>query len=58
MKCYSKCDETINLYNKGSLPPESGCNAAQTLEAKISEILNAVRGASGKVGFFFFFFVE
>ncbi|XP_015874201.3 DNA-directed RNA polymerase III subunit 1 isoform X1 [Ziziphus jujuba] len=46
---YGKCDEKINLYNEGSLPPEPGCNAAQTLEAKISQILNGIRDATGKL---------
>lgn len=45
----NKCDEKIKLYNEGSLPPEPGCDAAQSLEARITQILNGIRDATGKV---------
>lgn len=46
---YNKCDEKIKLYNEGNLPPEPGCDAAQSLEARITHILNGIRDAAGKV---------
>ncbi|GMN24465.1 hypothetical protein TIFTF001_000572 [Ficus carica] len=39
----NECDEQIKLHNEGKLPPEPGCDAAQTLEAKISQKLNNIR---------------
>lgn len=48
-KGYELCDEFICLYNKGKLPLQSGCNAAETLEAEISKELNDIREATGKV---------
>ena len=55
-----KCDEKIKLYNMGSLPPEPGCDAAQSLEARITQILNGIRDATGKVRLRYnrFFFVQ
>ncbi|KAM6584549.1 hypothetical protein CsatB_011551 [Cannabis sativa] len=43
------CDEKIKLFNEGNLPPEPGCDAAQSLEARISQILNGIRDATGKL---------
>ncbi|KAG2670256.1 hypothetical protein I3760_14G077300 [Carya illinoinensis] len=48
-KGYQGCDEKIKLYNEGNLPPETGCDAAQTLEAGITRILNNIRDETGKV---------
>ena len=48
-KGYEVCDEVICLYNKGKLPLQSGCNAAETLEAEITKELNDIREATGKV---------
>ena len=46
---YKKCDEEIQKFNEGKLELKSGCDAAQTLEANISEILNKIREKTGKV---------
>ncbi|XP_062171677.1 DNA-directed RNA polymerase III subunit 1 [Alnus glutinosa] len=48
-KGYQGCDKKIQLYNEGNLPPETGCDAAQTLEAEITRILNNIRDETGKV---------
>lgn len=48
-KGYQGCDEKIKLYSGGNLPPETGCDAAQTLEAGITRILNNIRDETGKV---------
>lgn len=53
-KGYEGCDEKIKLYNEGNLPPETGCDAAQTLEAGITRILNNIRDETGKVQFYIF----
>lgn len=37
------------MYNKGQLSLQPGCNAAQTLEAKITGVLNSVRETTAKV---------
>ena len=50
-KGYQGCDKKIQLYNEGNLPPETGCDAAQTLEAGITRILNNIRDETGKVPF-------
>ncbi|XP_030973885.1 DNA-directed RNA polymerase III subunit 1 [Quercus lobata] len=46
---YQGCHEKIKFYNEGKLPPETGCDAAQTLEAEITRILNNIRDETGKV---------
>lgn len=46
---YNKCDMHIDLYNKGKLTLQPGCNAAQTLEAEITGELNKIREAAGSV---------
>lgn len=46
---YNKCEEKVKLYNEGKLPPEPGCDAAQSLESRITQILNGIRDAAGKV---------
>lgn len=57
-KGYQGCDEKIKLYSGGNLPPETGCDAAQTLEAGITRILNNIRDETGKVKFEFIFYFE
>ncbi|GMN24464.1 hypothetical protein TIFTF001_000573 [Ficus carica] len=44
----NECDEQIKLYNEGKLPPEPGCDAAQSLEAKITQKLNDIREKTAK----------
>ena len=34
-QAYLKCDQLIDLYNRGKLETQPGCNEEQTLEAKI-----------------------
>eukprot|EP00252_Welwitschia_mirabilis_P019861 TRINITY_DN4707_c0_g1_i3.p1 TRINITY_DN4707_c0_g1~~TRINITY_DN4707_c0_g1_i3.p1 ORF type:complete len:1280 (+),score=267.36 TRINITY_DN4707_c0_g1_i3:562-4401(+) len=46
---YSKCGMHIDLYNKGKLSLQPGCNAAQTLEAEITGELNKIREIAGSV---------
>ncbi|OMO91373.1 RNA polymerase, alpha subunit [Corchorus olitorius] len=46
---YKKCDEEIEMFNEGKLQLKPGCDAAQTLEANISDILNKIRDKTGKV---------
>ncbi|XP_022755688.1 DNA-directed RNA polymerase III subunit 1 isoform X1 [Durio zibethinus] len=46
---YKKCDEQIHMFNEGKLQLKPGCDAAQTLEANITEILNNIRDKTGKV---------
>lgn len=46
---YRVCDKQINLFNSGNLPPEAGCDAAQSLEAKITQILNGIRESTANV---------
>ncbi|KAI3724533.1 hypothetical protein L2E82_36314 [Cichorium intybus] len=44
-----KCDDFILDFNKGNLKCQPGCNAAQTLEAQITGVLNKIRDETGKV---------
>ncbi|OWM68863.1 hypothetical protein CDL15_Pgr025050 [Punica granatum] len=44
---YNSCDEKIELYNKGKLQLQPGCDAAKTLEAVITDILNQIRNETG-----------
>ncbi|KAK8361606.1 hypothetical protein V6Z12_A03G049800 [Gossypium hirsutum] len=46
---YKKCDEQIQMFNEGKLQLKPGCDAAQTLEANITEVLNKIRDETGKV---------
>lgn len=48
-KGYNACDQHIQLYNKGKLALQPGCNAAQTLESSITGELNKIREAAGNV---------
>ncbi|XP_024019134.1 DNA-directed RNA polymerase III subunit 1 [Morus notabilis] len=43
------CDDKIKSYKEGNLPPEPGCDAAQSLEAVITGILNKIREETGKL---------
>ncbi|CAI9301114.1 unnamed protein product [Lactuca saligna] len=44
-----KCDNFILDFNNGKLKLQPGCNAAQTLEAEITGVLNKIRDETGKV---------
>ncbi|KAJ7520459.1 hypothetical protein O6H91_19G006700 [Diphasiastrum complanatum] len=46
---YHACDKHIELYNKGKLTLQPGCNAAQTLESEITGELNKIREKAGQV---------
>ncbi|AGO12592.1 AaceriAER252Cp [[Ashbya] aceris (nom. inval.)] len=46
---YAKCDELIDLYKRGKLETQPGCNEEQTLEAKIGGLLSKVREEVGDV---------
>uniref|UniRef100_A0A1D1XDD4 DNA-directed RNA polymerase subunit n=1 Tax=Anthurium amnicola TaxID=1678845 RepID=A0A1D1XDD4_9ARAE len=46
---YEECDKDICSYNKGNLQLQSGCNAAETLEASITKRLNDIREDTGKI---------
>lgn len=46
---YMKCDELITSYSKGQLTLQPGCNAAQTLELQVTQVLNKIRESSGDV---------
>lgn len=48
-QAYAKCDELIDLYNRGKLETQPGCNEEQTLEAKIGGLLSKVREEVGDV---------
>ncbi|CUM63180.1 uncharacterized protein PRCAT00000748001 [Priceomyces carsonii] len=48
-QAYLKCDELIDLYNRGKLETQAGCNEEQTLEAKIGGLLSKVREEVGEV---------
>lgn len=43
------CDELIEKYNKGELELQPGHDAALTLEAKITKVLNDIRDIAAKV---------
>lgn len=49
-KGYNACDQHIQLYKKGKLELQPGCNAAQTLESAVTGELNKIREAAGNVG--------
>ena len=46
---YAMCDELIEKYNKGALELQPGHDAALTLEAKITKVLNDIRDIAAKV---------
>ncbi|XP_043723195.1 DNA-directed RNA polymerase III subunit 1 isoform X1 [Telopea speciosissima] len=46
---YVACDELIQSFNKGNLKLQPGCDAAQTLEAEITGVLNKIRETAAKV---------
>ncbi|SCU79800.1 LADA_0B03224g1_1 [Lachancea dasiensis] len=46
---YLKCDQLIDLFDKGKLETQPGCNEEQTLEAKIGGLLSKVREEVGEV---------
>ncbi|XP_020113844.1 DNA-directed RNA polymerase III subunit 1 isoform X2 [Ananas comosus] len=46
---YRECHEHISSYSKGQLTCEPGYNAAQTLELKITSVLNQIRTTAGNV---------
>ncbi|XP_073009025.1 DNA-directed RNA polymerase III subunit 1 isoform X1 [Typha latifolia] len=46
---YRECHELISSYSKGELTLQPGCNAAQTLELKITGVLNQIRATAGNV---------
>ncbi|OVA18215.1 RNA polymerase [Macleaya cordata] len=46
---YEACYELIRSYNKGNLKLQPGCDAAQTLEAEITGVLNKIRETTAKV---------
>ncbi|KAL7665032.1 DNA-directed RNA polymerase subunit [[Candida] zeylanoides] len=48
-QAYTKCDELIDLYNRGKLETQPGCDEEQTLEAKIGGLLSKVREEVGDV---------
>lgn len=48
-QAYLKCDELIDLYNRGKLETQPGCNEEQTLEAKIGGLLSKVREEVGEI---------
>ena len=54
---YVKCDQLIQNYNKGMLKLQPGCDAAQTLEAQITGVLNNIREATAKVRILFICFI-
>ncbi|KAH9661165.1 DNA-directed RNA polymerase III subunit 1 [Citrus sinensis] len=45
---YEVCNVKIKEYNEGKLQLKPGCDAAQTLEAVITDILNRIREDAGK----------
>ncbi|KAL6940642.1 DNA-directed RNA polymerase III subunit C1 (rpo31) [Hanseniaspora vineae] len=46
---YAACDNLIDLFNKGKLETQPGCNEEETLEAKIGGLLSKVREEVGDV---------
>ncbi|KAL2989477.1 hypothetical protein AAZX31_11G142000 [Glycine max] len=46
---YRECDKHIEAFNKGKLELLAGCDAAQTLETRITGVLNGLRDTAGKV---------
>jgi len=50
-KGYASCDQKIALFKSGKLPPQSGCNEEQTLEALLLGELSQIREDAGAVCF-------
>lgn len=48
-QAYLKCDELIDLFNRGKLETQPGCDEEQTLEAKIGGLLSKVREEVGEI---------
>lgn len=48
-KAYNEALHLIRLSKEGKLPNQAGCNAEETLEARISGVLSEVRGALGDI---------
>ncbi|XP_027937880.1 DNA-directed RNA polymerase III subunit 1-like [Vigna unguiculata] len=48
-EAYRKCDEYIEAFNKGKLELIPGCDAAQTLETRITQVLNGLSDVIRKV---------
>jgi len=46
---YGSVEEFIAQFKKGSLQLQSGCNLEQTLESKVTGVLNGIRETAGKV---------
>ncbi|CAM8879158.1 unnamed protein product [Rhodiola kirilowii] len=46
---YKACDDLVEQYNKGALEVETGADAAQSLELKITKNLNDIRDTAAKV---------
>ena len=46
---YKQCHDLISLFAKGALALHPGCNAAETLEHRITGVLNEIRTAAGNV---------
>jgi DNA-directed RNA polymerase III subunit RPC1 len=46
---YNSCEGHIELYNKGGLPLQPGCNQDETLEVLVSSDLNKIREEAGKM---------
>ncbi|KAH7421936.1 hypothetical protein KP509_13G082300 [Ceratopteris richardii] len=46
---YGRCDMHIDLFNKGKLTLQPGCDLVQTLEAEVMGELNKIREVAGKV---------
>lgn len=51
---YRDCDGLIKSFTEGKLALMPGCDAAQTLEAQITQKLNKIRETAGKVMAFVF----
>jgi DNA-directed RNA polymerase III subunit RPC1 len=50
-KKYGECDELIRLYNDNKIVLKPGCNAEQTLESEMTNILNEIREDAGNFCF-------
>lgn len=48
-KAYTEALNLIRLSKEGKLANQAGCNAEETLEARISGVLSEVRGALGDI---------
>lgn len=46
---YKACDDLVKQYNKGELKVETGADASQLLELKITKNLNDIRDTAAKV---------